>query len=254
MKTRVLTGVTLLPLLILLALVAPKEVAMVIYGLMMSVGSYELLYGTRLVQHPRLVIYACVMAFLVTVWSFYGAVHAYAVLGVLLFIIPLFCEMMVDHVKVRFEMVAMTVIAGLIVPYLLTAVVLIPFNGWMVKLSTVIVKDDKPVEDKHPELHTLDEKLYISPAVAIAEAVKAVTASGSAKIVNLASNIGSLVSFITGGCVLYALAIPAMFCAAMGGYVGSSLAIKGGAKVIRVVMLSVMAMLLVKIAWDTFAG
>ena len=123
MKTRVLTGVTLLPLLILLALVAPKEVAMVIYGLMMSVGSYELLYGTRLVQHPRLVIYACVMAFLVTVWSFYGAVHAYAVLGVLLFIIPLFCEMMVDHVKVRFEMVAMTVIAGLIVPYLLTAVV-----------------------------------------------------------------------------------------------------------------------------------
>ena len=63
------------------------------------------------------------MAFLVTVWSFYGAVHAYAVLGVLLFIIPLFCEMMVDHVKVRFEMVAMTVIAGLIVPYLLTAVV-----------------------------------------------------------------------------------------------------------------------------------
>ena len=123
MKTRVLTGVTLLPLLILLALVAPKEVAMVIYGLMMSVGSYELLYGTRLVQHPRLVIYACVMAFLVTVWSFYGASHAYAVLGVLLFIIPLFCEMMVDHVKVRFEMVAMTVIAGLIVPYLLTAVV-----------------------------------------------------------------------------------------------------------------------------------
>lgn len=84
--------------------------------------------------------------------------------------------------------------------------------------------------------------------------MNAVTASGTAKIVNLASNVGSLISFVTGGCVLYALAIPAMFCAAAGGYVGSSLAIKGGAKVIRVVMLVVMAMLLVKIAWDTFAG
>lgn len=84
--------------------------------------------------------------------------------------------------------------------------------------------------------------------------MNAVTASGTAKIVNLASNVGSLISFITGGCVLYALALPAMFCAAAGGYVGSSLAIKGGAKVIRVVMLAVMAMLLVKIAWDTFGG
>lgn len=84
--------------------------------------------------------------------------------------------------------------------------------------------------------------------------MNAVTASGTAKIVNLASNVGSLISFVTGGCVLYALAIPAMFCAAAGGYVGSSLAIKGGAKVIRVVMLVVMALLLVKIAWDTFGG
>ena len=123
MKTRLLTSAVLVPVLFLLVLVAPKEVAMVVYGLMMSIGSYELLYGTRLVQHPRLVIYAAVMAFLVTVWSFYGAVHAWAVLGILLFIIPLFGEMMHDHVKVHFDMIAMTVIAGLIVPYLLTAVI-----------------------------------------------------------------------------------------------------------------------------------
>jgi phosphatidate cytidylyltransferase len=123
MKTRIMTGVVLVPVLFLLALAVPKEIAMVVYALMMSVGSYELLYCTRLVQHPRLVIYACVMAFLVTVWSFYGASHPVAVLGILLFMMPLFGEMMLDHVKVRFEMIAMTVVAGLIVPYLLTAVI-----------------------------------------------------------------------------------------------------------------------------------
>lgn len=62
---------------------------------------------------------------------------------------------------------------------LITAVVLIPFADWLVKLSMMIVKDDKPEQDRHPELHTLDEKLYISPAVAVSEAVKAVAAVGN---------------------------------------------------------------------------
>ena len=61
---------------------------------------------------------------------------------------------------------------------LITAIVLIPFAGWLVKLSTMIVKEDAPTEDSHPELHTLDENLYISPAVAVVEATKAVAAMG----------------------------------------------------------------------------
>ena len=67
---------------------------------------------------------------------------------------------------------------------LLTAVVLVPFAGSLVKLSTMIVKEDKPVEERHPELHTLHENLYISPAVAVAEAVKAVAAAGTLAKVN----------------------------------------------------------------------
>lgn len=62
---------------------------------------------------------------------------------------------------------------------MLTAIVLVPFADWLVKLSMLIVKEDKPAEDRHPELHTLDEKLYISPAVAVSEAIKAVAAVGN---------------------------------------------------------------------------
>ena len=61
---------------------------------------------------------------------------------------------------------------------LVTAVVLIPFADWMVKLSLKIVKEDKPEEDRHPELHTLDEKLYNSPAMALAVTMKAVAEGG----------------------------------------------------------------------------
>ena len=62
---------------------------------------------------------------------------------------------------------------------LVTAVVLVPFTNWLVKLSIMIVKDEKQKPSRHPELLTLDEKLYISPAVAVVEATKAVAAMGA---------------------------------------------------------------------------
>ncbi len=62
---------------------------------------------------------------------------------------------------------------------LLTAVALVPFSGWLVKLSMLIVKDEPEKEHRHPEFHALDEKLYISPAVAVAEASKAIAFMGA---------------------------------------------------------------------------
>ena len=67
---------------------------------------------------------------------------------------------------------------------LITAIVLVPFAGALVKLSMLFVKEDKPVDDKYPELHTLHENLYISPAVAVAEAIKAVAAAGNLALAN----------------------------------------------------------------------
>lgn len=61
---------------------------------------------------------------------------------------------------------------------LLTAIVLIPFTNLLVKLSILIVRDEKQTVPNHPELYTLDDKLYISPDVAVGEATKAVAAMG----------------------------------------------------------------------------
>ena len=68
-----------------------------------------------------------------------------------------------------------------------TAVMLIPFTNQLVKLSLMLVKDEAKEETRrHPELWTLDENLYISPAVAVAEATKAVAAMGALAKVNFA--------------------------------------------------------------------
>ena len=77
-----------------------------------------------------------------------------------------------------------------------------------------------------------------------------VSASATAKPVNLLSNIASLVTRIAAGNVLFALAIPAMCCSVAGGWLGARLALTRGARFIRWVMLGVLALLTVKLAVD----
>ena len=67
---------------------------------------------------------------------------------------------------------------------LFTAILLIPFSNQLVKLSVMVVKKEKEEAPRHPALRTLGENLYISPAVAVAEATKAVVAMGQLSKVN----------------------------------------------------------------------
>ena len=75
-----------------------------------------------------------------------------------------------------------------------------------------------------------------------------VSASATAKPVNLASNISSLVTRIAAGNVIFALALPAMCCSLAGGWLGARLALTRGARLIRAVMLAVLALLTVRLA------
>ena len=62
---------------------------------------------------------------------------------------------------------------------LATAFALIPFTNYLVALSKAIVKDEPEKPARHPELTGLSENLYISPAVALAEATKAIAYMGT---------------------------------------------------------------------------
>ena len=78
---------------------------------------------------------------------------------------------------------------------LVTAIVLVPFTESLVKLSMVFVKPDAPKPLLHPELHTLDTKLYISPAVAVGEATKAVAAMGNVALENFTRGCEQLLNY-----------------------------------------------------------
>ena len=123
MKTRILAAAFLVPALLLVVLVLPKELAAVLMGILQAVASYELLYRTRLVTKPKLVVYSGTMAFAIAIWSYYGAIHAYFVLMMLAYFLLMFGEMMKDHVKMRFDTLSMCFVGGLVVPYLMSSVV-----------------------------------------------------------------------------------------------------------------------------------
>ncbi len=78
------------------------------------------------------------------------------------------------------------------------------------------------------------------------------TSMGNAKLVNLTSNIASLIVFAIEGKILLAIGIPAALCAIAGHYIGSGVAIKNGQKVIRPMLIMVLTLLLIKLTYDLF--
>lgn len=76
-----------------------------------------------------------------------------------------------------------------------TCVLLLPFTNQLVKLSLMIVKDEPKKTPAHPELHTLDAHLYISPAVALGEATKAVAAMGNIARINVERGCRQLLEY-----------------------------------------------------------
>ena len=78
------------------------------------------------------------------------------------------------------------------------------------------------------------------------------TASGNAKVMNLASNYASLIAVITGNKVIYSIAIPAAVFGIIGNYIGAGFAIKKGTAFIKPLMICVIILLFGKLFYDVF--
>ncbi len=72
-------------------------------------------------------------------------------------------------------------------------------------------------------------------------------AGGTMKAVNFASNIGSLIVFISSGKVFFVLGLIAGVFCVLGNYIGSGLVVKNGAKIVRPIIIVVIILLFLKI-------
>lgn len=80
--------------------------------------------------------------------------------------------------------------------------------------------------------------------------LEAIEASGTAKLVNLASNVASLTTLLLAGKVLVGLGIPAAVCAMGGNLLGANMTIRRGTGFVRRMMMVVLVLLLAKMVTD----
>lgn len=77
-------------------------------------------------------------------------------------------------------------------------------------------------------------------------------ASANAKLINLATNLGSISLFLLKGIILWQIAIPMAICNGIGGIVGARLAIAKGNRFIRVFFLLIITATLLRFGYDAF--
>ncbi len=77
-------------------------------------------------------------------------------------------------------------------------------------------------------------------------------ATATAKVFNLASNVGALIAFVMAAKVLYAVAIPMAAANMAGNFIGSRLAIKKGQQIIKYFLMGALVLLTISLAIKYF--
>lgn len=94
--------------------------------------------------------------------------------------------------------------------------------------------------------------MFLSLAFVLIERLSLIYATGTTKIVNLASNLAAMVTYVIAGVVDYKIAVPCAVCSIAGCLLGSQCAIKKGTKFIKTIMIIAAMLLLGKIFFDFF--
>lgn len=77
-------------------------------------------------------------------------------------------------------------------------------------------------------------------------------ASAHAKLINLSTNMGSIIFFVMKGSIIYKIAIPMAIANGLGGMTGARLAILKGNKFVRIFFLLVVTGTIIRFAYDIF--
>lgn len=141
MKTRIIAAVALLPLLLIIVLAAPKVLTAVLVGVLAAIAAFELLAGTGHIKQAGLIICCAAMAILVALHSYFNVDAVVAKLALVIFWVLIFVEIMASGMTVPFEKAAICFVAGILVPYFLSALIRIhigEYGRWFVLVPFIL--------------------------------------------------------------------------------------------------------------------
>lgn len=143
-------------------------------------------------------------------------------------------------------------------------------------LSAFLVLNKKLFHDNGTDEITLDRRTYLTACIAafiigiydgfygpgtgtfliiaftIFSNLSIKTANAQAKVINLTTNVTSLLVFLVHGQVLIPLGLAAALCNMLGGYIGAGLVMKNGARIAKPSILLVLALLALKVVTTYF--
>ena len=123
MLKRTLTGAALIIVLVAVLLFLPAWCTGVLLSAMVGMAANELLKTTGLVDNQRLITIAIGIAIAIPWASYFGTDYYRALIVVLAITVLFFSEMLRTHGQLPFQQVAMSLVAGLLIPFLLCALV-----------------------------------------------------------------------------------------------------------------------------------
>ncbi len=123
MKTRMIAAAVALPLLLVVLLVLPPVATAILLSLMCVVAVWELMGVTKLAPNLRLMLYAALMSIGISFWSWKLCPQGWGILMMVIFFLLLAMELMIAHSALKFPVVCVAAFSGIVVPYMLTALV-----------------------------------------------------------------------------------------------------------------------------------
>ena len=123
MLKRTITGVVLIAVLVAVLLFLPKVFTGLFLSFMVATAAEELLRTTGLVTDTLLVSFACVTAIFVVWLCYSGLPYPYWLALLLAFTAICSARVLRSSGQLPFQQVAMTMVAGLLIPFLLSALV-----------------------------------------------------------------------------------------------------------------------------------
>ena len=123
MLKRTITGIALIAVLVVVLLFMPAWFTGILLSVMVALAADELLRATGLVNNYRLIGLAVVTAVNVVWWCFFGMIYPWALGTLLVSVVLCFARLLHSSGKLPFQQVAITMVAGLLIPFLLSALV-----------------------------------------------------------------------------------------------------------------------------------
>lgn len=121
MLKRTLTGIVLIAVLVVVLLLLPDIFSAVLLSVMVAMAAVELLRTTELVKDRLIQVAACVSAIAVVWLGYCDASYACWLALLLVFTAVCFAQMLKTDGQLPFSQVAIAMVAGILIPFLLTA-------------------------------------------------------------------------------------------------------------------------------------